>query len=250
MISHCRFRHVSLKRFVRTTSSPGNRHLWDLITILGDNDDSYRAIDFIDNTHLAAMARNWQPDAKEEELRSRIIELRLIYDWPALKSMVRICPGSATDKFRLNDLFNLLDMHLPGFGVRAPAYHENANNRRIEQFFDARRLIGAKKALLMILIALFYIDYQVCISSNRGLLQKYMEFSEELARRMQRQGEDIACRCDKLDEPSFYQADVSFISLNYDPIALWAQFVANRKLNSGTEMIRVEASGGAASRLS
>jgi len=66
------------------------------------------------------MKRNWAVGTREEELKKRIIDLRLIYDWPALKSAVSICPGSTTDKFRLNDLFNLLDMHIPpGFGLRA-----------------------------------------------------------------------------------------------------------------------------------
>jgi hypothetical protein len=63
-----------------------------------------------------------------------------------------ICPGSTTGKFKLNDLFNLLDMHIPpGFGFRAPS-QDNAKKQH-QQFFDARRLIGAKNAPLMILIA-------------------------------------------------------------------------------------------------
>jgi hypothetical protein len=31
--------------------------------------------------------------------------------------------------------------------------------------------------------------------------------------------------------PEFYQGDVGFVSLNYDPIGLWIQFIANRELN-------------------
>ncbi len=86
------------------------------------------------------MRRNWRKDAHNDELRKRIIDLRLTYDWPALKSVVSICPAGTTDRFRLNDLFNLLDMHIPpGFGVRAPS------TQLAEKFFDARRLIGAKK---------------------------------------------------------------------------------------------------------
>ena len=91
-----------------------------LITILGDRDENYSSVDFIHADRLATMRRNWRDGATDGELKSRIIYLRLIYDWPALKSLVRICPGSSTDTFNINDLFNLLDLHIPlGFGVRA-----------------------------------------------------------------------------------------------------------------------------------
>jgi hypothetical protein len=211
---------------------PWHSALFDLITILGDGDDAYDSINVTDSRQLDAMRRNWWEGAGEGELRGRITGLRLIYDWPALKSVVRICPGSSTSAFKLNDLFNILDMHIPaGFGVRAPARHglSGGEKQYEEQFFDARRLIGAKNALLMILIALFYIDYQVCISSKPDL-DKYHDFAMLLGQRMQRQGLYLA-RQYRLDEPAFYQGDVSFVSLNYDPIALWVQFVAHRELN-------------------
>jgi hypothetical protein len=217
---------------------PWHSALLDLITILGDSDKAYGSIDFIDNKHLDAMRRNWREGASDDELRRRIIALRLIYDWPALKSVVRICPGSSTDEFKLNDLFNILDMHIPaGFGVDAPTRHGVSSGERKyeEQFFDARRLIGAKNALLMILVALFYIDHQVCISSKRDILQRYYDFTILLGRRMQRQGLDLAHQY-PLDEPGFYQGDVCFVSMNYDPIALWVQFIANRELNKSASV--------------
>jgi hypothetical protein len=76
--------------------------LFDLITILGDSDAAYGSISHIDDEQLDAMRRNWRGTADKEELCRRIIDLRLIYDWPALKSVVSLCPGSATDNFRLN----------------------------------------------------------------------------------------------------------------------------------------------------
>jgi hypothetical protein len=47
---------------------------------------------------------------------------------------------------------------------------------------------------------------------------------------MQSQGLELACTY-PLNEPEFYQGDVGFVSLNYDPICLWTQFIANRDLN-------------------
>jgi hypothetical protein len=127
--------------------------------------------------------------------------------------------------------FNLLDMHSPlGFGVRAPTSSKDEG-----QFFDARRLIGAKNALRMLLGASFYIDYQECIRSRGDVLAQYLSFASLLGRRMQRQGIYLA-RQYPLDQPAFYQADVGFVSLNYDPIALWVQFIANRELNKSASV--------------
>jgi len=206
-----------------------NCELWhsafvDLIDILGDGDDANRSIHNISGDQLHAMRRNWR--GTDEELSQRIIDLRLTYDWPALKSAVTICPGSTGEKFRLNDLFNLLDMHIPpGSGFRAPTGGGDL------QFLDARRLIGAKNALVMILIASFYVDYQTCISSKRDILEKYKDAAILLGRRMQRQGQGRANRGVPLETSSFYQGDTGFVSMNYDPILFWVQFVANRELN-------------------
>ena len=115
-------------------TEPWKSALVDLITILGDLDDNYDSIDFIHPDQIAAMCRNWKECASDEELTSRIIYLRLIYDWPALKSVVNICPGISRDTFKLNDLFNLLDMHIPlGFGVpgtRPPGHFGHEQRRR------------------------------------------------------------------------------------------------------------------------
>jgi hypothetical protein len=53
-----------------------------------------------------------------------------------------------------------------------------------------------------------------------------------------------------LDQPAFYQGDVGFVSLNYDPIALWVQFVANRELNKNADVPQYRIAGRAASPLS
>jgi hypothetical protein len=80
--------------------------LYDLITILGDANANYIDIDHINDDQLEAMRRNWSVDENEEqELKTRIIELRLFYDWPALKSTVRICPASDSGGFKINDLW-------------------------------------------------------------------------------------------------------------------------------------------------
>lgn len=234
-IRHIAFENgmLPLETRIRNALGPNTPEYWvnalvDLITVLGDTPEAYDSINRVDQAQLEAMGRNWQNGTGKEELERRIISLRLIYDWPALKSVVKICPGSSSENFKINDLFNLLDMHIPpGFGFRAPA---GQGETGIEQFFDARRLIGAKNALLMVLIASFYIDYQICISSKPDLLHQYYDFATLIGRRMQRQGLNLATDY-PLYEPDFYKGDISFVSLNYDPILLWLQFNVHRELN-------------------
>src|SRR5216684_7807466 len=108
--------------FNREANDPNLAALEQLITILGDSDDSFDRIDDIKAEHLNAMSQNWDAAVGEDELRKRIMYLRLVYDWPALKSVIRVCPAIDSSEFKINDLFNLLDMHIPvGFGFPAPA---------------------------------------------------------------------------------------------------------------------------------
>lgn len=201
--------------------------LYELIEILGDTSDSLRRIDHIGADAMEAMRSNWMREADDDELRRRIIALRLYYDWPALKSVVRICPASSASserQFKLNDLFNVIDMHIDsGVPAQATAQEPQANADLVteELFFEARRLVGARNALKLILTALFHIAYQVCLSTKRGVLAKYRDFAVQLGRRGQRQAIELARCGSPLDHPEFYQGDVGFVSLNYDPIGLW-----------------------------
>jgi hypothetical protein len=206
-------------------TTPWHSALYDLLAILGDAKDRFTRIDFVDASELEAMRRNWSLK-DDDRLRREIIRLRLLYDWPALKAIIHICPGSCTGAFTLNDLFNIIDLHL-NFGVRSAEL--DGDGEAI--FLDSRRLIGARKALNLILIALFYIDYQACLASRSDLLRQYYEFAVQIGRRMQQQGLRLVNEGRQLDVPQFYQGDLGFVSLNYDPIGLWVQFIANRELN-------------------
>jgi hypothetical protein len=214
---------------------PNTSHEWhaaltDLLTILGDGNLAYQGIGNITDAQLTAMRRNWGENPNDEELRKRVIDLRLLYDWPALKAVARLCPRTETGTSRLNDLFNMLDMHIPfGSGFRAPVPSVE-EDRDVYRFMEVRRLVGAKQALQMILTALFYIDYESCIATKQDELRIYYEVALLLGQRMQ----DHAVRLAQehpLDHREFYQGDVTIVSLNYDPVALWVQFLANRELN-------------------
>lgn len=229
-------------------AEPWHSALYELITILGDSAASYRSIHDISAEQMEIMRRNWElsEGEDEEEIKRRIVHLRLIYDWPALKSVVGICPGNSAEAFRINDLFNLLDMHIPPkFGVRARPGEEGrrAKPEYEQQFFDSRRLVGAKNALLLILIALFHIDYQMCLATKQERLEQYRAFAIQIALRAQQRGRELAHRGTRFDSPDFYQNDVGFVSLNYDPIGLWIQFIANRELNAAANAPHIGSSG-------
>ena len=194
--------------------------LEDLLTILNDASDSAEAAaNFaILPAARAAMARHW---AEPAGIDGRIHQLRALYDWPALRMVIQICPGSGGDEFILTDLFNILDMHIAsGHGFNAAG----------GQFLSPQRVISARATLQMLLQAMFFIDYQQAREREGDWYRLYYDFAREIGLRAQRQG--IALAATKgLGTRDFYQCDTGFISLNYDPLGLWAQFKANKDLN-------------------
>ena len=221
---------------------PWTPALRDLLTILGDVRSSQEEVPAVAITRqqLDVMRRNSAPGASEDVLRDCITSLRTLYDWPALKAVIGVCPGvkNATGKestFQLNDLFNVLDMHgQSGHGFRDK--HDN--------FLTPQRVLGARNALKMLLQALFYIDWQCSREHNRSELEHHYDFAKTLGRRMQREGLELSSN--SFESRHFYMGDVSFVSMNYDPVALWCQFVANRELNESPNVPHV---GSPASKL-
>ena len=128
------------------------------------------------------MRRNWRHGASDDELRDRIVTLRTLYDWPALKAIINVCPGVQGDSFQLNDLFNVLDMHgQSGHGFRV----------KEGEFLTPQRVLGARNALKMLLQAMFYIDWQYGRVKNRETLNHHYDFAKALGRRMQRRGFEL-----------------------------------------------------------
>lgn len=201
--------------------------LVDLLTILGDgNEERHSHTMTVTKDQMNAMRRNWSAEADDDGIRNRVLTLRTLYDWPALKAVIKVSPveqgaDSAGANF-LTDLFNILDIHgQSGHGFRV---EEN-------EFLTPQRVTGARNALKLLILAMFYIDWQVLRQDEgkKQALECHYDFAEALGRRMQRQGLERANH--PHDSRKFYIGDVSFASLNYDPIALWLQSIANRNLN-------------------
>ncbi|MCY4554928.1 MAG: hypothetical protein OXF79_00775 [Chloroflexi bacterium] len=205
----------------------------DLLKILGDReearDGSLSVSDILDQ-QLTAMGRNWE-EVGREALRQRIVQLRSLYDWPALVAAINICPERTSRGFELVDLFNLLDMHLQS-GHGFPD--------REKTFLPPQRLIGARGALGLLIQTMFYIDWHAKARKKRDL-RHHEELAIALGRRMQNEGRRIASQGgpDDFELDDFILGDVDFVSLNWDPIGLWAQFVANRSLNGASNIPHV-----------
>ena len=199
--------------------APWDVALRDLLTILGDARSVEKATEVGDG-EVEAMQRHWEPTGSAE-VRRQILHLRAAYDWPALKEIVKACPGIRGGKkeIKINDLFNIMDLHdQSGHGFHADG-----------AFLTPQQVASAKSALKMLLQAMFFIDWQVARKNKDGQLALHYDFAHILGRRMQWAG---IKRSDELYEsPDFYLGDVSFVSMNYDPIGLWCQTVANRILN-------------------
>ena len=199
--------------------APWDAAFRDLLTILGDARSVEKATE-VSDSEIEAMQRHRAP-AGPAEMRRRVLHLRAAYDWPALKEIINACPGAGADNegFKINDLFNIMDLHdQSGHGFHADG-----------SFLTPQQVGSAKSALKMLLQAMFFIDWQVAREDKGGHLALHYDFAHILGRRMQRAGVE---RSDQLYEsPEFYLGDVSFVSMNYDPIGLWCQTVANRILN-------------------
>ena len=219
--------------------------LCELLKILGDREEAIvepLSVSDIYPDQLEAMEHNWE-HKEENALRKRIVQLRSLYDWPALVAAINICPGSlkvhgagigSTEPesgFKLVDLFNLLDMHQQS-GHGFPD--------REKTFLPPQRVIGARGALGLLIQTLFYIDWHAQARKRSDLLH-HMDLAVELGRRMQREGRRVADEGgpDDFELDKFIVGDVDFVSLNWDPIGLWAQFVANRTLNGAPDVLHV-----------
>ncbi len=214
----------------------------DLLKILGDSEegteDRLSAAD-VRTEQIEAMKDNWESQ-EDEALRQRIVELRGLYDWPALVAAINVCPrGVPRDaggerhepQFKLVDLFNLLDMHeQSGHGFPD----------RQQRFLPPQRVIGARGALVLLIQALIYVDWH---SRARDCpdLQHHLAFGLELGRKVQREGLrfDTEAGPDDFELDDFIQGDVSVVSMNWDPVGLWAQFLANRSLNQASNVPHV-----------
>jgi hypothetical protein len=222
--------HRSL--FDRVAAARGKSDSWieplaDLLLVLGDAETN--SIHHISSDAREAMGRHWS-ESSHESLDERVHHLRALYDWPALKAVVCACPGFNDGvRFQLADVFNMIDLNVQGFNGFPVA----------GQFLSPDRLVAARRALQLLLNTLFFVDWQTALSNKVPELEKHLGFARLLTEHHQEQGLTLATGRQHFDTREFYLGDIAFASLNYDPVALWAQFIANRDANLAPPYIDV-----------
>ena len=186
---------------------------------------------------MAAMRRNMNAAATEDDVRNCIVKLRTLYDWRALRAVVLSCPGArndGSDGFKIADLFNVLDMNMAsGHGFPGEG----------NEFLTPQRVWGAHNALKMLLLAMFYVDWQYHRKAKRRLMEQHFRFAYKLGQRSQRRALGLTHGATPTRwfymSREFYLGNVSFVSMNYDSLALWCQWLANRDLNQSSTVPHV-----------
>ena len=125
----------------------------------------------------------------------------------------------------LTDLLNVLDLH---------SRSDHGFRTDKDQFLTPVRIIGARNALKLLLHTMFFIDWHRLLISEkkRRDLESHYQFAVGAWKsRVQEHGKLLAGGRMTVKIPNSTRGDVSFACLNFDPIAVWLQWMANRELN-------------------
>lgn len=150
----------------------------------------------------------------------RANRLSSLYDWHALKKVIERCPGVAAEDFHLQDLYNLLDMHIKSKG----------GIEVDEEFINSDRLIAARRTVDMLIQLFHTINYKKMLRDKKDVYRQYYDFAKILAARMQVEGLNRINNY-SLDSKNFYLFSYAVISMNWDPLLLWLIFNAHREAN-------------------
>lgn len=205
----------------------------DLLLILGDDESSAAA--FPSSVQQAALQRQFC-NLTAEKLIQRGRELRYTYDWGTLKQLVHICPGHNASSFRLQDLFNLLDMHI----VSRHGFHVYGSQGAQPRFVTPESLVLARNALIMLIGLLHFHAYHKTLLQEMAVYQQYIGFAEILAKLMQAEGQCFFSAGHSLNDRRFYLFSYAVVHMNWDTILLWLIFNAHRKLNHTGDCLLID----------
>lgn len=162
---------------------------------------------------------------------NRIKALRNIYDCNSLKLIINICPGVIENKLSLQDLFNIIDMHITsGNGF----YTKGLNVEK--HFLSLEDIIKAKSTLIMLITLIHSINYNDSLYNRQELLASYYDFGKCLSELMMEEGISLINKKFKTNSRKFYMCSYSVVSMNWDPILLWMIYNANRDYNNSASI--------------
>lgn len=153
----------------------------------------------------------------------RARQLQTLYDWHAVKRVIERCPHNSADGFSLDDLYNLLDLHIQTHkGIEVDG-----------EFVTIDRLIAARRTLTMLTQLLHAIGYAELLHDPeiRVKFQRYRDFARMLTHRMSDEGVRRAADKVPLEHRQFYLFSYAVISMNWDPLLLWLILNAQKDMN-------------------
>lgn len=156
-----------------------------------------------------------------EDIIDLVVNLRYTYDFSALKQLLKLCTKEA--ETLVMTTFNLIDYHIgnnEGLVIRG---------KDTKLFLETRRLLGARNALIMLIVSSMTGAYLNALGSKREVVRKYKRFAEGLTSYMQEEAGDR--RDLPQNERDFYLFSYAVISLNWDHFLNWMIFNAHKDFN-------------------
>ncbi|WP_017752694.1 hypothetical protein [Clostridium tyrobutyricum] len=166
----------------------------------------------------------------EDNGTKRVKELREYYDWNSLMKIMKVCPNYKTDKMELQDLFNMIDMHI----IQKEGFY--VNDGKEQEFLPLQNIIKSRNTLVMMTTLVHSLNYNFNVLKHKDMLDSYYGFALCLGKLMQEEGFESYNNGNELNIREFYMYSYSVISLNWDPILLWMIFNANKELNSPSKV--------------
>ena len=129
------------------------------------------------------------------------------------------------DSLTVMNLFNLLDLQRQS---RFTFGSGNADGNPYPPFYP-EQLEHIRRALVVLIASL--IGDAMKHAQQGGSLERYKEFFKKLAAKVRQEKMDqLQNGCSSVAS-DFIMSDLTYISLNWDPVVLWAMFIAHKELN-------------------
>ena len=164
-----------------------------------------------------------------ELLESRIRELRLEYDWNALKQIIQICPHDSDNDNLIRDLFTIVDQKMAARqGIKV-----------VNGFIAYNRMNGARNCAVLIIKILFASAwYKLSRENGSEDFKKYKAFAKTLASMMQKEGLKFQTKFPELQSRNFYLFTYSILNFNFEKIFERLLVFAHREANHAGRYLR------------
>lgn len=202
--------------------------IYNFLCILGDSVEHFSG--WITPDEKNAAGKIFPGISGDELITERILELRRLYDWNALRKVAWICPcdDEASDGNYIRNLYSILDKKIINKqGLAVP-------ETKCGKFIEFNRLQGARDCLTMLISLMFACAWQELVLGEKSDdFNRYSRFAYAYSQLMKKEAISFHQKYgqNKHNTRQFYLNSVSFVSFNFEPVFLWLFFVANKSEN-------------------